>query len=85
MWGPDKGSSKHSAVKDSCLLLASQLLPPLGRFLPNAQDVDGKLKVTSEGIQEFINSDGDLSRPFTIVKYDAEVGKRGTSPIPRGP
>ena len=37
-------------------------------------DVDGKLKVTSEGIQEFISSDGNLSRPFTIVKYDAEVG-----------
>ena len=37
-------------------------------------EVDGKLKVTSEGIQEFISSDGDLSRPFTIVKYDAEVG-----------
>ena len=37
-------------------------------------EVVGKMKVTSEGIQEFLNSGGDLSRPFTIVKYDASVG-----------
>ena len=35
---------------------------------------DVKLKVTSEGIQEFVSSRGDLSRPFTIVKYNANVG-----------
>lgn len=36
--------------------------------------VDAKLKVTSEGMQEFISSGGDLSKPFTIVKYNANVG-----------
>lgn len=36
--------------------------------------VDAKLKVTSEGIQEFVNSRGDLTKPFTIVKYNANVG-----------
>ena len=35
---------------------------------------DVKVKVTSEGIQEFISSKGDLARPFTIVKYDMNVG-----------
>jgi hypothetical protein len=34
------------------------------------------MKVTSEGIQEFVNSKGDLSRPFTIVKYGAAVGDK---------
>ena len=37
-----------------------------------------KLKVTDAGIQDFIASDGDESRPFTIVKYDAEVGDEYT-------
>lgn len=39
-------------------------------------DFDLKLKVTSDGIQEFINGKGDLSRPFTIVKYGAAVGDK---------
>lgn len=33
-----------------------------------------KAKVTDKGIQEFFSSGGDLSKPFTIVKYDASVG-----------
>jgi hypothetical protein len=33
-----------------------------------------KFKVTSEGIQEFVSGDGDLSKPFTIVKYGMNVG-----------
>lgn len=37
---------------------------------------DLKLKVTSEGIQDFVNSHGDLSHPYTIVKYDAAVGDK---------
>jgi len=32
-----------------------------------------KAKVTDKGIQEYINSGGDLNKPFTIVKYDASV------------
>jgi opacity protein-like surface antigen len=35
-----------------------------------------KAKVTDAGIQEFINSKGDLSKPFTIVKYNAGVGDK---------
>lgn len=33
-----------------------------------------KFKVTSEGIQEFVSGGGDLSKPFTIVKYGMNVG-----------
>lgn len=37
---------------------------------------DLKLKVTSEGIQEYVSSGGDLSHPHTIVKYGWSVGDR---------
>jgi hypothetical protein len=40
---------------------------------------DAQLKVTSEGIQEFVSSKGDLTRPFTIVKYNANVGDTYTA------
>ncbi len=33
-----------------------------------------KFKVTSEGIQEFVSSRGNESKPFTIVKYGMNVG-----------
>lgn len=35
-----------------------------------------KSKVTSEGLQDFIHSDGDESKPFTLVKYSANVGDK---------
>lgn len=35
-----------------------------------------KGKVTTEGIQEFMTSGGDESKPFTIVKYNANVGDK---------
>ena len=38
--------------------------------------MEAKLKVTAEGIQEFVSSKGDLSKPFTIVKYNANVGDK---------
>jgi len=38
--------------------------------------VDIKTKITSEGIQEFITSKGDESKPFTIVKYAANIGDK---------
>lgn len=38
--------------------------------------VDIKTKITSDGIQEFINSKGDESKPYTIVKYAANVGDK---------
>lgn len=31
-------------------------------------------KVTSEGIQEYVTSKGNTSKPFTIIKYDMKVG-----------
>lgn len=37
---------------------------------------DLKMKVTSDGIQEYVNGKGDLSKPFTIVKYGAAVGDK---------
>lgn len=38
--------------------------------------VELKSKVTSEGIQDFMYSGGDLSKPFTIVKYSGVVGDK---------
>jgi hypothetical protein len=35
-----------------------------------------KGKVTTEGVQEFMSSGGDESKPFTIVKYSANVGDK---------
>lgn len=33
-----------------------------------------KVKVTDQGIQEFMSSKGDLSKPFTVIKYNMNVG-----------
>lgn len=38
-------------------------------------DFELKLRITSEGIQEYISSGGDLSKPQTIVRYSANVGE----------
>lgn len=35
-----------------------------------------KFKITSEGIQDFVHSNNDLSKPFTIVKYGSNVGDK---------
>lgn len=37
---------------------------------------DNKIKITSEGIQDFTYSNGDLNKPFTIVKYSSNVGDK---------
>jgi hypothetical protein len=37
---------------------------------------DVKFRITSEGIQDYVNSRGDVSKPFTIVKYSANVGDK---------
>lgn len=39
-------------------------------------DFSIKSKVTSEGLQDFIHSEGDESKPFTLVKYSANVGDK---------
>ena len=33
-----------------------------------------KMQLTGNSIREFIHSDGDISKPFTMVEFDAEVG-----------
>lgn len=35
-------------------------------------------KVTSDGIQDFVFSKGNTSKPFTVVKYNAAIGDRYT-------
>ena len=37
---------------------------------------EAKGRATSEGIQDFLYSDGDMSKPFTLVKYNAKVGDK---------
>lgn len=37
-----------------------------------------KIKATDQGIQEFMASKGDLSKPFTIIKYNMKVGDSWT-------
>jgi hypothetical protein len=37
-----------------------------------------KGKITSEGIQDFVYSKGDESKPFTLIKYNAKVGDKYT-------
>ena len=37
-----------------------------------------KAKVTSEGMQDYIHSEGDESKPFLLVKYNAKVGDKYT-------
>lgn len=39
---------------------------------------DVKVKVTDQGIQEFMASKGDLNKPFTIIKYNMNVGDSWT-------
>lgn len=35
-----------------------------------------KTKITSEGMQDFVHSNGNTSKPFTLVKYSAKVGDK---------
>ncbi len=39
---------------------------------------DIKVKVTDQGIQEFVASKGDVGKPFTIIKYNMNVGDSWT-------
>lgn len=56
---------------------------PLWVLIPEKfKDKDGNVntelhyKVTSEGIQDYYHSNQDLSKPFTIVKYNGNVGDK---------
>lgn len=37
-------------------------------------DIEGK--ITSDGIYDYVYSNGDKKKPFTLVKFDAEVGDK---------
>ena len=39
-------------------------------------ELDINFKVTSEGIQEFVTSKNNFSKPFTIIKYSSKVGDK---------
>lgn len=41
-------------------------------------------KVTTSGIQEYVSSNGDVTKPFTIIKYNANVGDSWTFTRPNG-
>ncbi|MCO6466713.1 MAG: hypothetical protein J5I53_08865 [Bradyrhizobiaceae bacterium] len=41
-------------------------------------------KATNEGIQEYVTSGGNLSKPFTIVKYNMNVGDSWSMTTPEG-
>lgn len=38
--------------------------------------IEIKAKITSEGIQGFRHSNGNISKPFTVVKYNSNVGDK---------
>ncbi len=40
----------------------------------NAYEVEGK--ITDQGIYDYVYSNGDHNKPFTLVKFDAEVGDK---------
>ncbi len=37
-----------------------------------------KFKITKDGIQEFVSGGGNVNKPFTIIKYNANVGDTWT-------
>jgi hypothetical protein len=41
-----------------------------------SMEFEMKLKITSEGVQDFLYSNGNVSKPFTIVKYSSNVGDK---------
>ncbi|MFN8259979.1 MAG: hypothetical protein U0X41_03465 [Chitinophagales bacterium] len=47
------------------------LIPANLKDAQNRANFEVKLRITSEGIQDYIN---DASKPFTLVKYDSNVG-----------
>jgi hypothetical protein len=61
-----------------------RLLPP-DRLDANGNiDTELKFKVTTEGIQDYYYSNGDETKPFTIVKYNMNVGDKWTFKTPSG-
>ncbi len=42
----------------------------------NGKDYEVEGKITDEGIYDYVYSNGDKSKPFTLVKFDAQVGDK---------
>jgi len=76
----DSALGTTSLPYDTKLALVDTYLQRFGATLDTTDkqamtlSFDLKLRITSEGIQDYVNSKGDLSRPFTVVKYNAAVG-----------
>ena len=72
----------QSVPEDIKHQVVDELLARFGAVLDTSDkqnirlDVTLKGKVTSEGIQDFMYSGGDESKPFTLVKYNAKVGDK---------
>ena len=65
----------HISVSTSELAIKS-LIPPEFTDAQGNIDTDVHFKVTSEGMQDFLYSDQNLSKPFTIVKYADGTGTK---------
>lgn len=71
----DKGDVTYKVLvdftghPDSAFLVP--LIPANLKDAQNRANFEVKLRITSEGIQDYINND---SKPFTLVKYNSKVG-----------
>ncbi len=48
----------------------------VGSYTFNGQTYTLEGKITENGIYDFVYSNGDKSKPFTLVKFDAKVGDK---------
>jgi hypothetical protein len=71
----DKGVAKMAVVADLMnypeLAKFNDLIPAVYKDSQGRVNTEMKFKITSEGIQDYANLDGDA---FTMVKYDCKVG-----------
>lgn len=70
--------SINASLKNTPYEAYSALIP--AEFKDGNGDIhtDITFKVTSEGIQDFYHGGGNLSKPFTIAKYDCKMGDKYT-------
>lgn len=72
----------HTLNRDQKFTILNTYLKKFGVSLDTADrksmnlTVNVKSRITSEGIQDFMYSGGDMSKPFTLVKYSAIVGDK---------
>lgn len=72
----------HTLNRDQKFTILNTYLKKFGVSLDTADrksmnlTVNIKSRITSEGIQDFMYSGGNMSKPFTLVKYSAIVGDK---------